>query len=162
MLKDLQKTVDGCALLEYLVLKLKTHPGGFGLPFVQLHLPAFRQAWEWERSGLDDACVGSLNPETVARGLRPLFVGPKRERNWARVFQHAKTKLLSVQRGQLVPCPASMTLLRYLTGGMANEIAVVEKCKMGKMEKKIQRLEDAATPAAKKRAATTSVDATIS
>ena len=44
-------------------------------------------------------------------------MGSKRERNWSRVFQHAKTKMLRDQYGAFVPCPPSMTLLRYLTGG---------------------------------------------
>ena len=90
MKKRLQDTVDGCALLEYLVQNLDSKPSNFNQAFCDLHVAEF--ARRWRAAKMDDSCVGSLCPATIYRHVGPLFSrrSKVRVRDWSRVMLHAR------------------------------------------------------------------------
>jgi hypothetical protein len=144
MQKDLRKTSDGCALLKYLHGKLRTTPGAsFTRAFCDEHIPDFSR--KWQQAGLDDVLLGSLHPATLYRHTKPLFArkSTNREADWAGVFRRAKQKLLPAEHFELGRCPLDMTLLRFIVGSATNQLQLVERSVVGKLEKEKEKYKKA-------------------
>jgi hypothetical protein len=143
MKKELRDTTDGCALLEFLVQKLGSSKKNFTPAFCDEHVTEFRR--RWLAAGKDDACVGSLTPATVYRHVKPLLTRSHKlyERDWERVFRKARKVFLPAEYPDLAALPEGWSLLRYLTATATNQVVVMERAQVGKLQAQIVRLEGA-------------------